>query len=138
MAKTDVRDKAADIRVPEGDAGAGDRLSELTERTFRAPDLNRIVETIRRNQERDVEDPAKPSDQLWTNPEGEILTGTVVDPRTARGLSRITQETFYAPDLNRIVETIQRNQERDVEDPAKPSDQLWTNPEGEILHRHGG
>jgi hypothetical protein len=81
-----------------------ERASRLTGLTFRAPDLNRIVETIRQNQERDIEDPSRPSDQLWTNPEGEILTGTVVDPSRARGLSRITQETFYASDQARLAE----------------------------------
>jgi hypothetical protein len=71
------------------------RLSALTALTFYAPDLNKIAETIRRSQERGVEDPSRPSDQLWATPEGDILTGTVVDPEAAQRLTRITQETFY-------------------------------------------
>jgi hypothetical protein len=80
----------------------GGRLSRLTQITFYAPDLNKIAETVRRNQQLATPDPTRPSDQLYATPEGEILTGTVVDPSNER-LSRITQETFYSDNSTRLV-----------------------------------
>jgi len=65
-----------------------------------APDLNRIAETVRRNQQLAVPDPSQPAEQLYASPEGDILSGTVVSPTDTR-LSRITQETFYLDNIAR-------------------------------------
>jgi hypothetical protein len=80
------------------------RLTMVTRRPFFGPDLNRIAETIRRNQELERTDPSKQVDQIWTDPEGRILEGTLVDPASAQRLTRITQETFYAGSEARLAE----------------------------------
>lgn len=78
------------------------RLSGLTRLACHAPDLNKIAETVRRNQQLAVTNPAAPTDQLYATPEGDILQGTVVDRETATRVTPITQETFYASTAERL------------------------------------
>jgi len=72
------------------------RLSVVTTEIFYGPDLNKIAETIRRNQQRDNKDPSAPDQQLFVDDEGNIMFGNQVDPASADRVSRVTQETFYS------------------------------------------
>lgn len=82
---------------------SADRQSEIPQSIFYAPDLNRIAQAARDNQQRGDVDPTDPSRQMFTNKEGDILMGDQVDPHSAQRLSRITQETFYSGDSPRLA-----------------------------------
>lgn len=71
-------------------------LSRVTTETFYAPDLNRIAETIRANQQSNRPDPSRRDMQLFVDKEGDIMHGDQVNPQAAARVSRVTQETFYA------------------------------------------
>lgn len=72
------------------------RLSPVTTEVFYSPDLNKIAETIRMNQQRDNKDPRARDEQLFVDDQGNILFGDQVDPASADRVSRVTQETFYS------------------------------------------
>jgi len=100
-------DPAGNILLREQTAGLpASRLSPVTSKTFYAPDLNRIAATIRENQAKNITDPARSDQQLFVDEKGDILFGDQVDPRSARRVSRVTQETFYSrwEDESAIVE----------------------------------
>ncbi len=65
------------------------------------PDLNRIAETIRANQQAGTPDPEHREMQLYVDKEGDIMFGEQVDPRSASRVSRVTQETFYSGRVER-------------------------------------
>jgi hypothetical protein len=48
-------------------------------------------------------------------------------------LSRVTTETFYSPDLNRIAATVRANQQAGSTDPARREQQLFVDKEGDIM-----
>jgi len=79
------------------------RLSAITRMTFYGPDLNRIAETIRRNQEQGVRDPYDSEERLYADEDGNILFGNEADPSTYRRLTKITQETFYGTSSARLA-----------------------------------
>lgn len=79
------------------------RLSRVTSRTLFGPDLNKIAETIRRNQQAGRVDPSEPHEQIFIDDKGDILFGNQLEPSSASRLSRVTQETFYLTAAERFV-----------------------------------
>lgn len=96
-------------------------------------DLNELRRRLVDNQRRGEDMPADPGKQLFTGPAGEILLGDKVNPETAERYSVITQERFYAPDLNKIAQTIRENQQRGVTEPTAAPRQMFTTPDGQIV-----
>jgi hypothetical protein len=96
-------------------------------------DLNDLRRRLVENQHRGDDEPADPDRQLFTDPDGEILLGDQLSPDTAERYSQITQERFYAPDLNKIAKTLRENQQTGAADPTAPSRQMFTDQDGQIL-----
>jgi hypothetical protein len=96
-------------------------------------DLNELRRRLLDNQQRGEVAPGDPDKQLFTSSDGEILLGDQVNPEAAERYSVITQERFYAPDLNKIARTIRENQQQHVTDPSAVTRQMFTTPDGQIV-----
>lgn len=96
-------------------------------------DLNQLRSRLLDNQQRGEEAPIDSDKQMFTSPDGGIMLGDQMDPGSAERYSVITQERFYAPDLNKIAQTIRENQQSGVTEPAAITRQMFTDPDGQIL-----
>jgi len=93
-----------------------ERLSEITQERFYAPDLNKIALEIRGNQQAGVDRPDDESRRLYVDKEGGILFGDEVGTNSGR-LSEITQERFYA--------RVASQTERDLVSAKLPDNARW-------------
>lgn len=79
------------------------RCSRLTQSVLFGPDLNKIAETLRRNQATGNTIPSQPDEQIFIDDNGDILLGSQLAGVPSRRLSRVTQETFYLTEQERLA-----------------------------------
>lgn len=62
---------------------------------------------------------------------GDRSVDQVIEPG-GRRLSRLTTETFSAPNLDELARRVRESQAQGVSDPSNPSEQLWVDQNGDI------
>jgi hypothetical protein len=92
----------------------------VTDAVLSGPDLNKIAETLRRNQASGNTIPSQPDEQIFIDDNGDILLGSQVAGASTQRLSRVTQETFYLTEQERYA------QEKAFVDSHMPSNTVRT------------
>ncbi|MBL8929312.1 MAG: hypothetical protein JNL54_04235 [Kineosporiaceae bacterium] len=88
-------DGTISTQAAAADGVARGALSQVTAETFYMPDLNKIAAAIRDNMREGTTTPSDPARQILVDREGNIYSGDEIGG-SARPLSQVTSETFYA------------------------------------------